>query len=505
MSLCCSEFLYEISHPDKEGYPQVDLSTDDDIVLDSELEKSLSPKQLALERVMVKVFITYRCDVIITDRLRNLFKAKLWRMGKQLHSLGGTGRANLQEKWRLTKWKLEFNASEVVPYVNTKQNHAIVTTVTTKCKALECKLNQSNQKLKEVTNQLQILEESKVRLSDSLRGVTQSSSKRKRKDWTDCSTQYQRQQIKKVKQDVKTALSFTETENFKPLSVGLVNKNTQELIHVDCNETPVHTKDDKSVIERTLYIKDRYNISNVSYHELAMINTDLPRISTIAKASRELNAKYAIHPTPGKVTGVQQSLKERLRIRISHLLKLKPSFSSTGHVRVKITGDGTVVSRSLHVVVIAFSLMVDEEIPTSPNGNHAIALINATEDYDNLIEALEDIANEIKTLQSIVVDGVTFTIEFFLAADWKFLATIVGIEAATAKYFCIWCKCPAEYRHISGTWSIEDVENGARTIEEIQMCAKVKKRGTEKYGCIRQPIFPTIKINHIIPDILHLF
>lgn len=206
MSLCCSEFLYEISHPDKEGYPQVDLSTDDDIVLDSELEKSLSPKQLALERVMVKVFITYRCDVIITDRLRNLFKAKLWRMGKQLHSLGGTGRANLQEKWRLTKWKLEFNASEVVPYVNTKQNHAIVTTVTTKCKALEFKLNQSNQKLKEVTNQLQILEESKVRLSDSLRGVTQSSSKRKRKDWTDCSTQYQRQQIKKSNKMLKQLL-----------------------------------------------------------------------------------------------------------------------------------------------------------------------------------------------------------------------------------------------------------------------------------------------------------
>ena len=37
MCLYCSEFLYEISHPDKEGYPQVDLSTDDNIVLDSEL------------------------------------------------------------------------------------------------------------------------------------------------------------------------------------------------------------------------------------------------------------------------------------------------------------------------------------------------------------------------------------------------------------------------------------------------------------------------------------
>lgn len=67
MCLYCSEFLYEISHPNKEGYPEVDLSTDDDIVLDLELMKSLSPKQLAL---MAKVFVTHRCDVIITDYLR---------------------------------------------------------------------------------------------------------------------------------------------------------------------------------------------------------------------------------------------------------------------------------------------------------------------------------------------------------------------------------------------------------------------------------------------------
>jgi len=94
--------------------------------------------------------------------------------------------------------------------------------------------------------------------------------------------------------------------------------------------------------------------------------------------------------------------------------------------------------------VIASAIIVDEESPTSPNGNHTIALLNITEDYDNLIEALEDIANDVKALQSITVDGITFTVEFFLGADWKFLALIVGIEAATVKYFCIWCKCAAE-------------------------------------------------------------
>ena len=45
------------------------------------------------------------------------------------------------------------------------------------------KLNQSNQKLKEVTNQFQILEKSSARLSsDSLKGRMHSTNKRKRKD-----------------------------------------------------------------------------------------------------------------------------------------------------------------------------------------------------------------------------------------------------------------------------------------------------------------------------------
>ena len=287
-----------------------------------------------------------------------------------------------------------------------------------------------------------------------------------------------------------------------------LNKDTKELMHVDCSEATelsMHKKDDKSLVEKTLYIKDQYNISDVSYHELAMINAELPRISTLAKASKELNTKYTIYPTPGKATGVQQSLKERLGIRIVHLLKLNPSFALNKHIRVKITGDGTVVSRSLHLVVIAFSLILDEESPTSPNGNHTIALINTIEDYNNLLEALENIVSEIESLQSITVDGIIFTVDFFLAADWKFLAQIIGIEAATARYFCIWCKCPAEDHHIVDTWSMEDTKKGARTIEEIQTLARTKKRGTETYGCVRQPIFSTIKINHTIPDVLHLF
>ena len=52
---------------------------------------------------------------------------------------------------------------------------------------------------------------------------------------------------------------------------------------------------------------------------------------------------------------------------------------------------------------------------------------------------------------------------------------------------------------------MEDPQKGAQTIAEIQKFAKSKKKATDKYGCVRQPLFPSIPVDHIIPDVLHLF
>jgi len=56
------------------------------------------------------------------------------------------------------------------------------------------------------------------------------------------------------------------------------------------------------------------------------------------------------------------------------------------------------------------------------------------------------------------------------------------------------------------SWSVTNPKEGAQTIKEIQELAKFKKNKTnEKYGCIRQPLFPSVPVDHVIPDILHLF
>jgi len=81
----CSYFLYEISHPNKSGIPQISLFNDPEAQID--LSASLCPSQAALERFIVKVFCHCHCDVIITNHLRSLFTLKLWRLGKTIQGL----------------------------------------------------------------------------------------------------------------------------------------------------------------------------------------------------------------------------------------------------------------------------------------------------------------------------------------------------------------------------------------------------------------------------------
>jgi len=283
----------------------------------------------------------------------------------------------------------------------------------------------------------------------------------------------------------------------------LINKDTNELITVNSNgsleklkKQPTPENKD-TIVRQTLYVKERYNISDKAYHELSMIHPSLPCWSTIHTVAKSINSCCDVYSTPGPILGVQQSLKKRLATRLEILVKKYPSIEDEACIRVKLTGDGTRVSRSMHLVVIAFSILnVENENPNSPGGNHVIALVNTEEKYEQLSEALKDIEKEIQSTQYLTIDDHKFKIEYFFSADMKYLAVCLGLQAANANYSCIWCKCPKQQRHDTGkTW-----ENELRTIKEITQFAPKKK-----YGCIQQPLFPSIPIDHVIPDILHLF
>ena len=207
------------------------------------------------------------------------------------------------------------------------------------------------QNLKDITNQFQLLQESSKRLSAALKekGESKRTSRRK-KPWVNCSAQHQRKRRREIVRDVQTALSFTENKDFTPTRVELPHKDTGEVFSIGqdgstkiekrTNSKP--SSDDQ--VDKTFYVKDNFNISNQTYHELAMINKELPRSCVLTKRARELDSESNIYPTPGKLVGVQQSLQQQLKKRIQHLAETNPTIAEKRKIKVKITGDGTCIS-----------------------------------------------------------------------------------------------------------------------------------------------------------------
>ena len=424
-----------------------------------------------------------------------------------MHKLGGRGRATQIETWKGTTWTIDLKQNEIVPKSRKrKAENVLVQNQVKKIALLKEDLEKYQQLLKDANVQLKKAEEATARLTSSL---TPSVSK-PNKSWSEYSAQYKRKQKKQIANKVSTTLKFTDNTFFQPVRIDLVNKETNELISIDKDgsitqpQKQLNLPENKdNLIKQTLYVKEKFNVSDTAYHELCMVNPSLPRWSTLHKVSKQIDSKCDIDAIPGPILGVQQSLKERLQLRLQQLIKNNPSIKDDTCVRVKITGDGTNVSRSMHILVIAFTILDGSENPNSPGGNHVIALLNAQEKYEYLSEAVKDIASEIKSIKFLTIDGQNFNIKFFLCADMKFLAICAGIQAANATFSCVWCKCPAEQRHdTSKSWCT--IEDGARTIDEIKRLALVKNKDL-KYGCIRQPLFPSIPIDHVIPDILHLF
>ena len=113
--LACSYYLWSISHPGRTGIPSDNLSEDNEAAVDLQ-KNGLSPVQLALERVIVKIFNHYNIPLQITDTICAAFKSKLWRLGRGLVKLGGNKHSQQLQRWKEgneSMWNFMVNEMEV--------------------------------------------------------------------------------------------------------------------------------------------------------------------------------------------------------------------------------------------------------------------------------------------------------------------------------------------------------------------------------------------------------
>lgn len=62
------------------------------------------------------------------------------------------------------------------------------------------------------------------------------------------------------------------------------------------------------------------------------------------------------------------------------------------------------------------------------------------EDYDEIRDSLRELSQFLENLKEIKYQDKTYTLEYFLGGDLKFLSLVLGINAANSIYPCPWCE-----------------------------------------------------------------
>ena len=104
-------------------------------------------------------------------------------------------------------------------------------------------------------------------------------------------------------------------------------------------------------------MKDKFTISDAAYHELSMVS-DLPNFNQIKMITQSLNNEFDIKAAPNSITGVQQSLIDRVKARVGNLITKSPDIQK---IHIKLTGDGTQIARGLTIVNIAFTILEEDQ------------------------------------------------------------------------------------------------------------------------------------------------
>ena len=266
------------------------------------------------------------------------------------------------------------------------------------------------------------------------------------------------------------------------------------------------SQDDKEKVEEILFLLDKFYVSDEFYHEITMLDGTLPRSYLIKQRCDQLNKICSISRLPGDFDGCQIDFEDTLIKCLEHFISENPDFDFTNNsVKIKFSGDGAQMTRNTNFVFLTLAVLDSKKKnPMSARGNHSLAVVKASEDYEVLKGAFGNIFDRINTLnreKHIRVGEKIINLELFFGGDYKFLLMVLGLQNATCNHACIWCKV-----HKDGRWNMSHDHRHfnegplRRTMKEIKEMASKSKNN---YCCVRQPLVE-IDLDHIVLDELHL-
>ncbi|XP_048575576.1 uncharacterized protein LOC125556804 isoform X1 [Nematostella vectensis] len=250
---------------------------------------------------------------------------------------------------------------------------------------------------------------------------------------------------------------------------------------------------DHKKIQRALKAKDDGDVSDSAYHELKMVaGSSLPSLYGIQKERKAQNAIIPITEFEGNAKGCSRSIKDILSYSSDVI-----GNAGGNVITLRFSGDGRKTTKKLGSVMTTFCFPAENSVKRSPEREYCISIYDGKESYDILKATLRGVFDEMKALgrTGILVNGLEYTIDWVMCADWKFMACILGINSPCALYFCIWCECSKRMiRDFSiPQWPI------TRTLNQCR--ARVGCPNAKGVQCL--PLVD-IEFTKVIPDTLHL-
>ena len=310
------------------------------------------------------------------------------------------------------------------------------------------------------------------------------------KEFHKVGTQQQRRKLVSLKEHASKALWFADTFGLLPTKLTFKTKLGNKVSVPLNDDSPGRStgfkdlsQEDKLKIQQLSFILDKFSVSDVFYHELKMLNNDVPETKLIIQARNDMSSIFEINRVPGGFSGAYISFKKEM----CRLFKVPSVNEIPNDTKIAFGGDGTQVSKSSTFVNFSFRVLghTDEHM-----GSHkTLAIVKCPEKFTQLSIVCGPLFREINDCVN--------NFQIFLTGDKKFQNTVLGLPVgfSSAQYACNHCKIPKTSLMTTDLeWDHYHKGDMVRTLNNINV---------GQYGFQHLPIIK-IPFSRIVQCTLHL-
>jgi hypothetical protein len=218
----------------------------------------------------------------------------------------------------------------------------------------------------------------------------------------------------------------------------------------------------ENTVDKCLFYKDKISLADHKYHSFRNgmnFKKNMAPLSQIRKRKIAINNDVDVTElSSGFFIDPERYIKLQIKY---YLAKRTLNVNRENIIWVKLTCDGTQISRNVTITNFAFSIINEKIKAATASGCYRIGAFQQRESYDEIKEWLPVLWHKIKALKRIKYDPIneiitdisdaiepfsladpqnTYEIRYFFSADWKIMAIILGLKGATSDYPCLYCE-----------------------------------------------------------------